>query len=78
MTSESEAAIRRLIDALKTAQPHIDVLAHRAAMQGDSVAYDLLGALERAAEKMVEEMYYDRNAFEFLYHDTRRSKATAD
>jgi hypothetical protein len=76
MTND-EAAILRLIEAMKTARPHIEALTHRAAMEGDSVAYELIDALERASNEMIEETFYDRNAYEFLYWDTRRSKEAA-
>ncbi|CUU13824.1 hypothetical protein CDS [Bradyrhizobium sp.] len=74
MTTENEAAISHLFDAIKAAQPHIDALAGRAT-KGDSTAYELIAALERAAEEMFDEINYDRGAFEFLYADACRSKA---
>ena len=77
MTTD-EAAILRLTDAIKAAQPHIDALTHRAAMNGDSAAYELIEALERAVNEMIENTFPDRNAYEYPRRESGAFKVTAE
>ena len=77
MTND-EIAIIRLIQAMKDARPHIDALAHCATMNGDSVAYELIAGLERASNEMIENVFYDRDAYEYLYRDSCASKVAVD
>lgn len=72
----NNAAIRRLIDDIRNAKPHIEAL-QSAAINGDSAAYALIQALERTAHEMVENMFYDRNAYEYLCRETGASAKLA-